>query len=101
MATPPMTKPGKSAVLEKMKEQKWLTLIVLPVLFISTFMGIYAFWGVLFIFWGLSSIRSGDAFVVEPIRRSDEPGLFWLINLMWVVFGVIYILADLYPETSG
>ena len=60
-------------------------------------MGFYSLWGVLFIFWAILSIRSGEAFLVEPISRTGDPILFWAITAMWVFFGGLYILADLYP----
>lgn len=81
---------------EKIATQKWLTLIAMPVLLITTFNNIYSIWGVLFIYWGATSVYSGEVFLVENIERDKSPILFWTISAMWIGFGIMYILTDLY-----
>ena len=84
--------------MEIFKQQKWLTLIGLPVLLYTTFMGIYSVWGLLFVYWGLTSLRSGEVFLLEPVERDRDPALFWIIAVMWIGFGFMYVLTDFYPE---
>ena len=98
MATPPLTPKDRPAFRDSLRQQKWLTLIGLPVLLITTFSGIYAVWGVLFIYWGLMSVRSGEVYLLEPIERGHDPVLFWIIAMMWIGFGAMYVLMDLYPQ---
>ena len=79
-------------------QKKLLTLVGLPVLLVLTWLGIYAVWGALFVYWGLLSMRSGQAFVFEEIERDENPILFWIIVLTWIGSGLLYILIDLSPQ---
>ena len=83
---------------ENLKQQKWLTLLGLPVLLIATFNGVYSLWGLLMIYWGVVSIRSGEVYLLEPVERDRDPSLFWIISIMWIAFGAIYVAADFWPE---
>ena len=97
MATPPMTRKSSPSLRDTLRQQKWLTLIGLPVLLISTFMGIYTLWGVLFVYWGITSLRSGQVYLLEDIDRAEDPALFWIIAIMWIMTGGLYVLGDLFP----
>ena len=96
--TPPRMKRDNGTFGDWLRQRKWLTVIALPVLLISTYYGFYAAWGLLFIFWGITSTLSGEVFLIEPVNRRSHPVLFWLISAMWIGFGVLYGLADIYPE---
>lgn len=86
-----------SNIVGKLKQQKWLTLIGLPILLLTTFSGFYSVWGLLFMYWGVVSIMSGEVYLLEPIEREIDPTLFWIISVMWIGFGAMYVIADLYP----
>ncbi len=75
-----------------MKKIKWFTIISLIILIGGTAMGWYRVWGVLFLWWGIYEIIMGRTFLVEDIRRDDHVILFWLITLMWLVFGVLALV---------
>lgn len=94
-ATP---KRKESDFKEVLRQQKWLTLIGLPILMYTTFIGTYSVWGLLFVFWGLTSVKSGSVYLLEPIEREEDPALFWIISVMWIGFGLLYVLTDFYPE---
>ena len=96
MVTPSRTKNSKFS--EFLGSQKWPTLVALPVLVVATINNLYSIWGVLFIYWGLRSLFSGDVYLVESIERDKNPILFWIITAMWIGFGILYIFADFYPE---
>jgi len=96
MATPARIPRIKQTFKDWIKQQKWLTLIGLPILLAATYAGYYSIWGVLFIFWGIKSTMSGEVYLLEPINRTQNPILFWAISVMWVGFGIMYILADIY-----
>ena len=98
MSTPSQSGEFARHLVDNLKDQKWLTLIGMPVLLVSSFSGIYFFWGVMFVFWGVVSLRSGEVFLLEPIERRQDPALFWIISAMWIGFGLMYILADFYPS---
>ncbi len=84
--------------VQNLRHQKWLTFLVLLVLLVSTLSGFYAAWGVLFIFWGLLAMRSGQAFLVEPIERFENPAVFWLLVVLWIGLGILYVVADFFPH---
>ena len=99
--TPPLARNQKDfkAIL---RNQKWLTLVGLPIMLIATFEGVYSLWGALFIYWGITSVMSGQVFLFEQIEREDDPALFWIITGMWIGSGALYIATyiatDFYPE---
>ena len=101
MATPSHSGNSNPWATDWFKQQKWITLISLPVLLVLTYFEYYSVWGALFVFWGIISVISGQVFLVEPITRSENPVLFWAISAMWIAFGVMYILADIYPQHWG
>ena len=74
---------------------KWPTLAALPILAFATYFEWYWVWGLLFIYWGISSTLAGEAFVVEPLYRGRNPVLFWLVSVVWVIFGLWYVVSDL------
>ncbi|MEM7221586.1 MAG: hypothetical protein AAF495_01315 [Pseudomonadota bacterium] len=84
-----------------METIKWPTAILLPVLLIATYFSWYWVWGLLFLYWALPAIRSGEAFLVEPIERASNPVLFWAITAMWAGFGVWTLVADLQWRLAG
>tara|TARA_B100000686_G_C16535741_1_gene834716 strand:- start:588 stop:752 length:165 start_codon:yes stop_codon:yes gene_type:complete len=52
---------------------------------------------VLFVYWGVASAVTGDVFLLETIRRRDDPVLFWIIVAMWIGFGLMYVAYDALP----
>ena len=78
-----------------MADARWPTILAIPVLLIATYLGWYWVWGALFVYWAVPAVLSGEVFLVEPILRSDQPILFWIITAMWLGFGVWTIVADL------
>ncbi|MEM6481653.1 MAG: hypothetical protein AAF922_05765 [Pseudomonadota bacterium] len=78
-----------------LSQQKWLTLIGLPILIYSTIEGLFFVWGLLFAFWGLGSLRTGRIFLLEAIDRRDDPALFWAIFAMWLGSAATYIYYDI------
>ncbi len=101
MATPARFKSSQSGSKSILIPRKWPTLIALPVLLVTAYFGYYAAWGALFVFWGVTSTRSGQVYLVEPIDRQETPVLFWAISAMWIGFGVLYVLVDLFPSAAA
>ncbi len=78
-----------------MADLRWPTALAIPILLIATYLEWYWVWGVLFVYWAVPAVLSGEVFLVEPIMRSDHPILFWIITAMWLGFGIWTIVADL------
>ncbi len=87
--------------IQTLRNQRWMTLLILAALLVSTFAGYYGLWGLLFIFWGLLAVRSGQAFLIEPINRATDPALFWSLTGLWTGLGVLYVLADVFPPVAN
>ena len=78
-----------------MNSMKWPTAGAISVLAVATYYDWYWVWGVLFIYWAISGPLYGEAFVVEPIQRTANPVMFWLITAMWGGFGIWAVYWDL------
>ena len=63
----------------------------------ATVMGWQSLWGLLFLYWTIRSFYSGRTVLLSDITRNEDSVLFWLIQIAWVVFGVLLILADFLP----
>ncbi|MGI9405540.1 MAG: hypothetical protein ACR2O4_04140 [Hyphomicrobiaceae bacterium] len=79
----------------RLAKQKWLTMIALPILIVTMLYEIYGVWGALFVFWGISSLLDGEAYLIEPIQQRRNPILFWVIVTLWIGSGLLYVYADL------
>lgn len=54
-------------------------------------------WGLLFIYWAVPALRSGETHLLGPVSRKQDPFLFWAIVTLWTLFGVLLVLADIAP----
>lgn len=77
------------------QEKKLLTIAVFAALVVATIRDWYWLWGLLFLFWSIQGLRTGEVFLIEDIQREDHPVLYWLITAMWAGFGIWYVYADL------
>lgn len=76
------------------------TVVALAVLLVATAFGWYWVWGILFLHWAVLGIVTGNAFVLQTVRRDESPLLFWLISVAWLVLAVLAILDGFFPETA-
>ncbi len=70
---------------------------VFIVLVVSAFLGWQWPWGLLFLYWTVPSVISGQAFLLGPVQRDKDPIFFWAIVLVWALFGALMIAADIFP----
>ncbi len=42
--------------------------------------------------WAILGIRSGETLLIAPLRRTDQPVLFWRVNLGWLAIGALWII---------
>ena len=78
-----------------------LDVLVLIGLLAATALGWSWPWGVLFIYWSVPALRHGETLLLRPLSRTERPVIFWIVTLLWVVFGVVTILADAAPSVLG
>lgn len=75
--------------------------LALAGLFVATWMNWSWPWGVLFIYWAIPAIRFGEAHLIGPVTRDEQPVLFWSVTALWVLFGAAFILTDAAPDAMG
>ena len=52
-------------------------------------------WGLLFLLWSGPSLFTGVTFLVEPVHRSENPWLFWVIVSLWLGLSLALISWDI------
>lgn len=80
-----------------MTPPNWLNALILAALLLALYMNWSWPWGLLFVYWAVPSILSGEAHLIGPIARAHAPILFWLVTTLWVALGALMILADAAP----
>lgn len=86
--------------LNRLFRSKLPTVVALAILLAATFIGWYWVWGILFLYWAVLGIVTGNAFVLQTVQRGESPLLFWLISVAWLVLAVLAILDGFFPETA-
>ena len=78
---------------------RWINIVVLAVLLIAIWMDWLWIWGILFIYWAVPSLLTGETHLVGSVPREEQPVIFWLVTALWIGLGVLAILWDLAPAT--
>ena len=79
------------------RQATWRTWVALAVSVVAAAMGWWWVWGVWMAYYAVVGIRSGEAFLVEPVPRRTNPVLFWAVTALWAGFGIGTLAADLWP----
>ncbi len=72
--------------------------VALPVLLVATFLQIYWLWGLLFLWWVVPSVMAGRTALVFDVERDSDPVLFWIVVILWGLFGAMMVVASLFPQ---
>ncbi len=80
-----------------MTTQRLINYIALPALLIAAVLSQYWIWGLLFLWWLVPSVISGQAALVTEVNRDEDPILFWAVVSLWALFGLMMIAASLFP----
>lgn len=83
-----------------MKQDRLLNYITFAVLMVATAMGFQSLWGLLFLYWTIPNFYSGHAFLLSDVTRDEDPILFWLIQIAWIVLGLFMLLGDFFPSLA-
>lgn len=67
---------------------KWRTLLALVGIAASVALNQYWIWGLIFLFWAVRDIRNKATYLVEPLERAHNPVLYWVVVVMWLLFGL-------------
>ncbi|MEP1330700.1 hypothetical protein [Pseudophaeobacter sp.] len=83
-----------------MSRTRLINYLALPVLLLGAVFGYYWIWGLLFLWWLVPSVMTGQTALVFDIQRDEDPVLFWVVVIIWALFGVMMIAASLFPTYS-
>lgn len=78
-----------------------LNYIALPVLLGAAFFGLYWVWGLMFLWWLVPSVTTGQTMLVTEINRDADPIMFWAVVTLWALFGLMMIAANLFPAYAA
>ncbi|MEQ6123753.1 hypothetical protein AAON49_06090 [Pseudotenacibaculum sp. MALMAid0570] len=67
------------------KVSKWRTVVALALMYTAIFMSWEWIWGILFLYWVIPDIFSGVTYFIEPIFKRENPTLYWVIIITWIV----------------
>ena len=67
---------------------RWRTWTGLALVAASVAFGWWWTWGVLFLWWAASNLRSGEAHFVEPVTRTGEPITYWSVVVTWLLLAL-------------
>ncbi|OSY87397.1 hypothetical protein WH52_10980 [Tenacibaculum holothuriorum] len=58
-------------------------------------------WGLLFLSWVFQAVNSGSTQFLSIATKENEPLEFWLTNVLWFLFSMVFILRPFFPEYLG
>jgi radical SAM superfamily enzyme YgiQ (UPF0313 family) len=72
---------------------KWKTYLALLLLIPAIYFDLANFmFGALFLYWSLQGIKQKEIFFVEPIKKQENPILFWCITILWIALSLWSVL---------
>ncbi len=87
---------GTASELPK-KNTKWRTIIALLLMYTAIIMNWQWAWGILFLFWVIPDIISGITYFIEPIDKKENPLLYWIIIISWILMA-LYSVSTLFID---
>jgi len=71
----------------------WKSVLALAGIALSLIYDVYWIWGIILTYWGVIGIRDGTTYLLDEVKKSDYPKLFWITVLTWLFLG-IWSFAD-------
>lgn len=68
--------------------KNWPTIVVIVILLTALYMGWQWIWGVFFLFWTFEGIRNNESYIVQPIRRDEDPIVYWVLIATWFLLSI-------------
>ena len=79
---------------------KWRTILGLILVYLASWFNLQWIWGILFLIWVIPDLFSGVTFFLEPIEKKENPVLYWLIMISWIVLSLYSFAELIFPELS-
>lgn len=77
-----------------MTQARLLNYATFAALMVATALGYQSLWGLLILYWTIPNFHSGHAFLLSDVARADDPILFWLTQIAWMVLGLMLVALD-------
>jgi len=74
---------------------KWRTMVGLLLMYVAVALNWQWIWGVFGLYWIVPDFFTGVTYFIEPIERQENPMLYWLILITWIVFSVAMFFPGL------
>ena len=84
-----------------MSHSRVLNYITFLLLMLTTALGYQSLWGLMFIYWTVPNFYSGHAFLLSDVTHEEDPILFWLVQIAWVLLGALLVVLDFFPHVLG
>lgn len=68
--------------------KNWPTIVVIVILLTALYMRWQWIWGVFFLFWTFEGIRNKESYIVQPIRRDEDPIVYWILIATWFLLSI-------------
>ena len=77
---------------------KWRTILGLIFMYIAIWFNWQWAWGILFLLWVIPDLITGVTYFMEPVEKKENPILYWIIILSWILMSVYSIASLFFPE---
>ena len=77
---------------------KWRSILGLILVYIAMWYNWQWIWGILFLIWVIPDLFSGVTYFIEPIEKSKNPMLYWIIIVSWILMSLYSFTPLIFPE---
>ncbi len=80
------------------KSFKWRSILGLIAIYLAMWFNWQWIWGILFLLWVIPDLISGVTYFMDPVTKKDDPILYWVIMLSWLLMCAYSIASAFMPE---
>ncbi|CAM2006601.1 hypothetical protein [Acanthopleuribacter pedis] len=84
-----------AALLEKRR-----TLIGLALIYAAAFTNQNWVWGLLYLFWVIPDLFTGETHFIEHLRRDTDPVLYWIVMVTLLVLSAYVLIEPLLQKLT-
>lgn len=92
---------GSSRSNRNTSSMKWRTIAGLILVYAATIFNLQWAWGIMFLIWVIPDLFSGVTYFMEPISKQENPILYWVIVISWILMSVMMIGSLVWPELAN
>lgn len=79
----------------------WFAVGGLGLVYLALLLDLHSLWAMVLLIWVVADIRRGETWFMQTVLRSQAPLTYWALLATWVLFAVLLVLRDLWPEWRG